>query len=514
MRTAQPETGSRDPAGFLRRPFPIPFPIKGVSKADARGRQPDGTCPDALNVRGVSPRTRRRGGGSREGTIKAFINAAGQADAGPVGKRITGAVRCVRSWNEQINPAGNNVNVTDEFSNYALPNNFNGFFSGTDFRGEYVVFSKNPSQAYATMNPSTGIYPNGPFFPTQSTDPRAAFKECRVDALPISGSANYGLAINYATSNRVRLTLRINPTPFGNRGASFPSLTPGQCTNLAVFVRGSANLGNFVCGYLVATSTNVVQLRVETHVAGTVTTYTSSQTHNLSGVASLFASTLSLELIATAGAIIFRAVWSDENIDETYTLSQNPPGLTLASNNRAGVIYRHSGSSAYRSIAKIEYTKITPLIPEVLYSIFASDADRNQGRWQIPRGWDSVYITDSTIEGYRGDSSAYSENGSTPTVNYPTIDRVGVSPASGAPAEAQIYGGQTNGTTGEGGANAGGSMVNHSRIMLPSDYYTDAAIGALTETPDIELAWNDNDGTIDDSIGGGFRIDGIEGTYP
>lgn len=506
-------SGLRGPAGFLQRPIPIPFPTKGVSKAEARGQQPEGTCPDALNVRGVSPRTRRKGGGSREGTLRAFINAAGQSTAGPLGKRITGAVRCVRSWNETINPVGNYVNVVDDFTGYAVPNNSGGFYSGTDFRGEYVIFSKVPTDTYATMNPSTGSYPNGPFFPTQSTDPRAAFRECRVDALPVSGSANYGLAINYATGNFCRLTIRINPTPFGTRGAAYPTPAAGQCTNLAVFVRGAANMRDFVCAYLVATATNVVQLRVETHSGGVVTTYTSSTTHNLSGAASLFASTLSLELVATASAIIFRVVWSDEGIDETYTLSQNPPGLTLASNTRAGVIYRHAGSSAYRSIAKLEYTKIVPLAPEVLYSIFASDADQNQGRWQIPKGWDSVYVTNATIAGRRGDASAYSENGSTPTVNYPMIDRVGASPAAGAAAEAQIYGGQTGGVTGEGGANAGGAMVSRTRFLLPSDLFTDAAVSALTETPDVELGWTDTDGAIDDTIGAGFRMDGIEGTY-
>ena len=124
-----------------------------------------------------------------------------------------------------------------------------------------------------------------------------------------------------------------------------------------------------------------------------------------------------------------------------------------------------------------------------------------------------MYVTNATIAGRRGDSSAYSENGSTPSVNYPMIDRVGASPAAGAAAEAQIYGGQTDGVTGEGGANAGGAMVSRTRLMLPSDLFTDAAVAALTETPDVEPAWTDTDGTIDDSIGAGFRIDGIEGTY-
>lgn len=474
---------------------------------------PPGSLLACRNIRLRNPRTGALAAAKRPGTVLAFLNAVGQSAPGPIGVPITGAVRCLRAANASVNLAGNYINVDDDFTDYATPNLYAGTFrTGTDFRGRYVVFSHmitggGAGDEYAQKNPSTGVYPAAPYVPANALDPRSPGRELRVTSLPTSTTHNYGLAVNYATTNRMKATVKILADPFGNTGADV-TVSPGQCTNLAVFVRGSENLGDFVCAYLKASAADVVQLVIETHNGGTLTTYTSPNSHNLSRGPG--PSVLTLELVATSSSLSFHVVWGDQGIDENFVKSEATPGTVLASETRAGLIYRHAGTNTYRSVIRLEYTTLVPLTKVVDYQIRASDADPIGGRWQLPAGWDSLYITDAAIV---GDVGPYSENGSTPTVNYPMIDRVGVSPASGVAAEAQIYGGQTDGTTGEGGVNNGGALVNRTRIMYPTALYTDAAVNALTATHDVELEWNDNDGTIDDCIGAAFRIDGVEGSY-
>lgn len=491
---------------------------RGVDKSlPPHLQRPGSLGPASKNVRLRPPLTRRAGVGKRPGLVLAFLNAVGQAEAGPRGIPVTGAVRCIRAANQTVNLEGNYLNVDDDFSGYGTPNLFGGTFrTGTDFRGKYVVFSHREtggggSDDYAEKNPSTGVYPNAPYVPANSTDPRAIGRELRVTSLPLSTTHNYGLGVNYRTTNRIKMTIKILPDPFGNTGADFPTPGAGQCTNLAVFVRGSEGFGDFVCGYLKATATDTVQLVIETHVGGVLTTYTSSQTHNLSRGPG--PSVLSLELIATSSAISLRCVWADQDIEETFVKSEDPPGLVLASEDRAGIIFRHAGTNIYRSVVRLEYTTLVPLEKVVKYSIRASDADPTQGRWQIPKGWDSLYVTDATIEGVYNGASAYSENGARPTVNYPTIDRVGISPASGAAAESQIYGGQAASEVGEGGLENGGTLNNVTRLMYPSDFVSDTFVEALAVCPDVELEFGDTDGTVDDCIGAGLRISGVNGTY-
>lgn len=488
-------------------------PGRGLDESLPPHLLPPGALLACKNVRLRPPHTRRLGAGKRPGLVLAFLNAVGQANPGPSGVPVTGAVRCLRAANASVNLAGNYINVDDDFTDYSTPNLYGGTFrTGTDFRGRYVVFSHQitgggAGDEYAQKNPSTGVYPSAPFVPANALDPRAPGRELRVTSLPNSSTHNYGLAVNYATTNRIKMTMLILPDPFGSTGAD-TTVSPGQCTNLAVFVRGSENLGDFVCAYLKASATDVVQLVIETHNGGTLTTYTSSESHNLSRGPG--PSVLTLELVATSNSLSFHVVWGDQGIDENFVKSEATPGTVLASETRAGLIYRHAGTNTYRSVTRLEYTTLVPLPKVVKYSIRATDADPTGGRWQLPSGWDSLYITNAAIA---GDSGPYSENGSTPTVNYPLIDRVGASPAAGAAAEAQIYGGQTDGTTGEGGVNAGGALVNRTRIMFPTALATDAVVNALTTTYDVEGEWNDNDGTIDDAWGVALRIDGVEGSY-
>jgi hypothetical protein len=477
---------------------------------------PAGALLDCLNTRLWPPLTHAWGLGKRAGLILAFQNAVGQAAAGPRGEPVTGAIRCTRAANQSVNLSGNYINVDDDFSDYAVPNLYGGtFYSGTDFKGRYLIFSHRVPDAvgggtdeYAERNPATGIFPDTPFVPANATDPRTPGRLLYITAAPVSTTHNYGLAITYPTTNRIKASLKIQADPFGNTGADFPTPGSGQCTNLALFVRGSENLGDLVCAYIKATATDVVSLVIETWVGGVLTTYTSSETHNLARGPG--PSVLSLEFVATTTSLSVRFIWGDQGIDETFTKSEATPGTTLATENRAGLLFRHNTTNIYRNgVTRLEYTTLVPLTKVVKFSIRSTDADPTGGRWQLPSGWDSVYVTNATIE---GDSGAYSENGSTPTVNFPMIDKVGVSPASGAAAEAQVYGGQTDGTTGEGGVNNGGALVNRTRFMFPTSY-DDTFVTAMTVTPDVELEWTDTDGTIDDAIGAGFRIDGISGTY-
>lgn len=487
---------------------------RGVDQSRPPHAQSEGSLgPATKNVSLHPPYTRRAGIGKRPGLVLAFLNAVGQAAPGPRGIPITGAVRCIRAANQTVNLDGNYINFDDDFTTYAVPNLFGGtFYTGTTFRGRYVVFAHKDTgggagDEYAKKNPSTGVYPNAPFVPALSTDPRAPGRELRITSSPVSSTDNYGLAINYRTTNRVKATIKILAAPFGNTGADFPTPGTGQCTNLAVFVRGSETLGDFVCAYIKATATDVVSLVIEEHSGGTLTTHTSSVSHSLARNAG--PSLLTLDLVATSTSVSVRFIWGDQGIDETYTVTT----ATLASEDRGGLVLRHTGSSIYRTVTRLEYTALQPLEKVVKYSIRASDADPTAGRWQIPKGWDSIYITDSVVEGRYNIASSYSENGSRPTVEYPTIDRVGVSPASGAPAEAQIYGGLAASESGSGGVNNGGALTNVTRLMIPSDYASDGFVNALANPADVEVDFTDTDGTIDDSIGVALRIDGISGTY-
>lgn len=486
---------------------------KGIDQSVAPLMLRGGRLRDGKNLRLTPPATNRAGLGKRPGLIKAFQNAVGQATAGPTGIPASGAIRCIRAANQTVNVAGNVINVEDLFDNYSTPNLYGGtFYTGTDFKGNYVIFAKNPALAYAVTNPASGVYPNQPFAPFLATDPRVPSRGLRAIASPVSASLNYGLAINYRGSNRAKVTVKIEPDPFGNTGADYPTPGDGQCTRIGVFVRGSENLGSFVCAYLEATSTDTVRIIVERHTGGAVTANSLTNTYALSRGPG--PSVFSLELVATSNAVTCRFVWGDQGIDDTVTLSEAPWDSFNSGEDRVGIIFRHSGTAIYRDIVKFEYSKIVPLAASVLYHFFAADADPTQGRWQIPKGWDSIYITNATVQGRSGASTAYSENGSRPTVEYPTIDKTGISPASGAAAEPQVYGGLAASETGSGGANAGGAQANVTRLVIPSDYAADAFVDALTETARGQLYWNDNDGTIDDSVGFCCRVSGISGTYP
>lgn len=488
-------------------------PGKGIDQSVAPSMLKRGQLRDAKNVRLTPPLTNRAGLGKRPGLIKAFQNAVGRATAGPTGFPATGAIRCIRAANQSVNAAGNVINVEDLFDNYSTPNLYGGtFYTGTDFKTNYVVFAKNPALSYAVTNPATGVYPNQPFSPFLATDPRVPSRGLRALSSPVDSNLNYGLAVNYRTSNRIKVTVKIEPDPFGNTGADYPTPGNGQCTKIGVFVRGSENLGSFVCVYLEATSTDTVRMTVERHTGGVVTATNNGNTYSLSRGPG--PSVFSMELVATPSAITCRVVWGDQNIDDRITLSESPWDSFNSGEDRAGVIFRHAGTAIFRDIVKLEYSKVVPLNAEVLYHLFAADADPSQGRWQVPQGWDSLYITNATVQGYSGASAAHTENGSRPTVEYPMIDRVGISPASGAAAEPQVYGGLAASETGSGGANAGGAQANVTRLMIPSAYAVDAFVDALTETARGQLFWNDNDGTIDDSVGFACRISGISGTYP
>ena len=62
----------------------IPFPLKGVSEASSYGKQPEGTTPDALNVRGYDPRTGRARGAQRSGTVKHLTGVIDETNEYPI----------------------------------------------------------------------------------------------------------------------------------------------------------------------------------------------------------------------------------------------------------------------------------------------------------------------------------------------------------------------------------------------------------------------------------------------
>lgn len=518
----------------------LPFPVNGVDKSMPPGHGLPLTTRDAMNVEGVPPGTLYLGGGRRGGHDKAFQNAIGQDDAGPPGKTITGGIVAVRAWNQLVAQEGNYVNVEDNFSTYptqlSIPNaggGYDGVAIGTDFRGEYTAWAKNPAQAYATPDPSTttgsifggagAIFPTAPFSPFLygSFPP---FLYCR--SAPVSASSEYILGINYhlATSVKATILVGLSRPPYGplykvngDRGASYGQLLNGQCTQIGPIFKASENFGNFLCAYLEATSENVVRLVIETHIAGTVTKYPSANSFPLSlAFVGYNDSTLTIEASWNSSAVRARVVWPDQNIDDTVIKTTTDiaaigSGGTLETTSRGGLIFRHTTFEITRFIKSMAYTKIVPITPTVIATVNASDVDQSSAHFQVPKGLDSIYVTDTIVAGYQGDTAPYLDNATTyPSVNWPMFDRIGVSPASGAVAVPQIYGGTTAGV-GEGGVYS--TPQPKFRAMYPSIWRTDATVAALAEVPDIELTFTGSDGTIDDGVGAILSLSGIDGTY-
>ena len=57
------------------RTIDIPFPFKGINDIAANRFQPEGTTPDALNVRPFDPISKRLRGGQRSGLEKYIADA-------------------------------------------------------------------------------------------------------------------------------------------------------------------------------------------------------------------------------------------------------------------------------------------------------------------------------------------------------------------------------------------------------------------------------------------------------
>lgn len=498
----------------------IVWPSKGIDLSSTVSDQTPGTCPVALNVRSRSPVTGRGGGAKRCGTIKAFLNAVGQAEAGAPGLRITGRARCIRSWNESINTAGSYINVVDDFSQYSLnlfPNQYARASVG--FSANYTIFQKFPGSSHSDpVNAfATTAYPYLPFSVIEEL-PNGLYMPGRfMQAIGQSATDDYILADNWRTSNRKKVTIDTFPyssdNPFYGRGATVAP-SSGQCTLLGPVIRGSWNYASFYTAYLESAGTvNQVRLRVYRVVGATTTTMGTSSTFTLSGAAEQ--SQLTIELVATSATVVARVVWPDEAIDETVSVSDT----TLNTNDRTGVINAtRTNAFIQRRFSSVEHTKLVPLPIKKVYSISPGDADRFGQKWQIPALWDSIYVTDAIVRGHVGTTTPYQENGSRPTIEYPMIDRIGEVAVAGGSREAQIYGGQSALSAGlevgEGGVNNGSTAVSRTRILMPSAFTLDADVGALTESLDVQLQWSNTDGSIDDCVGAIFRLDGIQGTYP
>lgn len=334
-----------------RRLIRLPFPVNGISRVMPDWAQPPLTCLDALNVRAKGAGANKLTGGERDGLDRCFENNAGASSSGAPGATITGGIVADRSSEAPITQPGNLRNFTDTFGDdYPKPNNFGGTFAtGTNFLGRWVMFAQRDGEAFGRQLPATGIYPNTPYAPARSIDPRALGDELRFTASPVSANTAYGLLRAKNNTNRHALTLKILPAPFGRRAATSDTAS-GECTLIGPIVRVAADAAGTIAGfahaYLQRVGLNQVRLAVDIYLAGTVTTYTSNRTYTLSGLPG--PSEFVIEADATSGqSIRVRLEWSQESdgntpINETFVLDANEMGAN---------VFRITVSSIYGGLA-------------------------------------------------------------------------------------------------------------------------------------------------------------------
>lgn len=334
-----------------RRLLRLPFPVNGISRVMPDWAQPPLTCTDALNVRAKGAGANKLTGGERDGLDRCFENNAGAVSPGAPGSQITGGIVADRSSEAAITQPGNLRNFTDVFGDdYPKPYAFGGTFAtGVNFLGRWVMFAQRDGEPFARQLPATGIYPNTPYAPARSTDPRALGDELRFTSVPVSANTAYGLLRAKNNTNRHRVTMKILPAPFGRRAATSDTAS-GECTLIGPVVRVSADAAGTIAGfahaYLQRVGLNQVRVAVDIYLAGTVTTYTSNRTYTLTGLPG--PSEFVLEADATSGqSIRVKFEWAQETdgntpINETFVLDANE----MAAN-----VFRIPVSSIYGGLA-------------------------------------------------------------------------------------------------------------------------------------------------------------------
>lgn len=283
----------------------LPPPIKGIDQSLPKRAQADLTCPDARNVRGFPASAGAQTVGGRDGTAKAFTNAAG----GTTGVTITGLEVATRAFNTSPTTVGTYQFVTDSFSDYSFPTAYNGYTIGQELRGRYLRFSRRLTEW--GMNGWQGT----------ASPPGVSITLVRGGGFPdhLSALSNFadtysmGLMVTEDTQNDVSITLNCYRRA---RTVDFV-----DCTNIGPFVRGHQNLGGFVWAYLQRQGDdNSVKLVIVSVIGNAETQLAAGEATSLSG-SSTISNNCTIRLTATTAGLTATWRWPDENIDQTVGVS-------------------------------------------------------------------------------------------------------------------------------------------------------------------------------------------------
>lgn len=522
----------------------LPPPIKGVDQSLPKRAQADLTCPDARNARGFPASAGAQTVGGRDGTARAFVNAAG----GTTGVPITGLEVAVRAFNTSPTTLGTYQFVADSFSDYNYPTAYNGYLIGAELRGRYLRFSRSLTE--------WGV--NG--WRGSSGPPSTSITLARGGGFPdhLSALSNFadgyglGLAVTEDTSND--MTIQLNCY---RRARSVDFV---DCTNIGPFVRGHHNLSGFIWAYLQRQGAdNSVKLVISQVVGNAETQLAAGETTSLSGSATI-SNNCTIRLLATSAGLTATWKWPDENIEQTVGLSSTSGvntahvkyntlavstfqlgetvtrgagntgvvledvydgatdgflslyvtagtfaagGLTsgtsgttatalseieVRENARAGWFFKSPATSVpgsepgyFRRVSAMQYSRLVPPVPEVVAEIYGTTEFSGAGRYLLPPNWEAYDLDATQVGAHLARIVAGQTGYSTNTASrVPLVDST----------EDVILGPNT-------------TRLIRSGILTAELWGTTPP----TEHYDVEVRLRDIDGTVDDGIGAVFCME-------
>lgn len=445
-------------------------PINGIDRSMPLRAQADLTCPDAVNCRGFSDLTGRMTVCERSGVIKAVAGAA----ADGAGIPITGLCVSLRATETGANTAGSFVDVSDAWRLYDRPPGqiYDGYGWGLNLRGEYVRFGRRDTDYASRGLLSTGG-PGG-----------EGIYVVRGGGLPdlIQFETNFpsneqpGLAVNWETANGVSATMNCVRRCLGVGDYLDP-------VSFGVFVRGSPGNGEFIVGYLVRVSDNVVRPRIDSIVGNVRTQLGVGTDINLSGQVAL-TSDLNLKLDASSVGVTLVVTWPSEGISQTFSVLST----ALVGNARAGLFFNKPSVAKlavqrayFRRCVLLEYKKRVPRPYDVIAEWLGSMSFAGGAQYQIPPNWEAWDFDSATdiITNQIGSTAGYS---SATRQVFPTTDTA-----------AQVILGRD---------------VRSTRTQMVTIQIWDTS--PPDEHLDIQVHWTAGaDSSVDDSIGAALYLTGM-----
>lgn len=350
------------------QPVDIPFPIRGVDRSLAAMDQPDGTCPDCLNVRPSTVTSDRRNGGKRHGYVKAST-----AQFGVSNHRVNNITVVPRTVIEDA-PSKGNTQPVDLNGTAWL--SYQGVTTQRPiWKGDYVVMNKKSLGTWIT-----GEQQNDRLL-LNSTQLRLEFSGTNSAAL-----GGIVFAVNYRTTNSMAITVGGRETVGGTSDGISQNK---ESTYFGPFVRGSNSCRDFIVAYLTRVAENVAQLVVEKHENGVVTRLgASDETFTYSGTEIQVLNQI-ISIKATPDGITASATKPGSN-SLTVAIQNN---TDLAVNDRAGVWHglgdNGDASNAVRWLYRMQYKRLVPPKFRQVAQLYGTDdfAGTGANNYILPTGW-------------------------------------------------------------------------------------------------------------------------------